>query len=113
MGRAGRAKLWQAKARCWHDHHVPADIDLVAVLREVVEPCLRDFVRHGELKRGDVEDLSLGWRNERIGPREVRALVLSLTISGEVFTFYVVTTDAVDSYDAEAAADGLVERLAV
>jgi hypothetical protein len=110
---SGRAKNWPAGAHRWHDHHVPADIDLVAVLRKVVEPCLSDFVRNGELKRGDVEELSLAWRDERMGPREVRALVLGLTISGEVFTFYVVTADAVNSYDSKTAADGLEERLAV
>lgn len=92
---------------------VAAEIDLIAVLREVVEPCLTAALRRGELKRGDVEDLALGWRDQRMGPREASVLVFSLTISGQVFTFNVVTADALGSYDPSAASDGLDERLQV
>lgn len=90
-----------------------AQIDLVAVLREVVEPCLTAFVRSGMLKRGDVEGLALRWQRAERGLHEVEALVLTVTVESEVFTFRLTTADDVDSFDPRAAADGLEERLEV
>jgi hypothetical protein len=89
------------------------EIDLIRVLRDVVEPCLSAAVRRGDLKRGELDELSLRWRDEHIGQQEGAALTLSVTVDGEVFRFNVVTTDNADGFDPKAAADQLEERLQV